>query len=93
MAAWSVWLKEVAVTELLVRGLDEQTHEQLRRRAATNRRSPEDEARVILTTALTSGQPNLGAAWLEMAQQLRDTVGGVDLELPERQVPREVGLR
>jgi hypothetical protein len=30
---------------------------------------------------------------VQMARQLRDDVGGIDLELPERQAPREVGLR
>ena len=81
------------MTELLVHGLDDEAQEQLRRRAATHARSAEDEARAILTEALASRTPSLGAAWLHMARQLRDEFGGVNLELPERQVPRGVDLR
>lgn len=55
-------------TSLLVRNLDEALVEQLKRRAALNRRSTEAEHREILQNAL---KPNRDPEWDELAARIR----------------------
>lgn len=70
---------------LTVRNLDDAVQHGLRRRAAEHGRSMEAEARLILTAAV--GTPSMIADWIEAARDL-----GVDLDLPDRSLPRELDL-
>ena len=79
------------MTSLMIRKLDDSVKRQLRVRAARNGRSMEEEARTILRAALASEpadpEVDLGTA----IHRLFAPLGGVDLELPERetvQAPR-----
>ena len=68
---------------LTIRHLDEKAKAQLRVRAAKHGRSMEEEARVILRTALAIAEPrttNLGDAIRRRFAGL----GGVELKLPRR---------
>lgn len=76
------------MASITIRNLDEQTKERLRVRAARQGRSMENEARNILRVAAakdTSAPRNL-------AQAIRNRfgpLGGVELELPERELMRK----
>ena len=76
------------MASITIRNLDHETKERLRVRAAYRRRSMEDEARNILREALArdSVQPS------NLADAIRkrfEPLGGVDLQLPEREPIRE----
>lgn len=71
---------------ITVRNLSPTTQRKLKERAAANNRSMEAEARAILTAAV--GDDGFGPAWLAMAAD----IGGVELDLPERSIPRDVDL-
>ena len=73
---------------IIVRQVDENLKLQLRMRAAKNGRSMEEEVRFILRIALTvdSAKPNLA----ESIRRRFVPLGGVDLELPEREAVREI---
>jgi plasmid stability protein len=76
------------MASITLRNLDEQTKERLRVRAARQGRSMEDEARSILRTALAQDTKTTR----NLAQAIRrrfEPLGGVELELPERQPMRE----
>jgi plasmid stability protein len=70
------------MASLVVRQLDDDTKERLRRRAAEHGRSMEAEARAILRDALT---PTVYAEGFGLRVHRRfAAIGGVDLELPAR---------
>lgn len=76
------------MASITIRNLDEQTKERLRIRAAHQGRSMEDEARNILRAAVAkeaTQSRNLAHAIKKRFEQF----GGLDIELPERQPPRE----
>ena len=65
-----------------IRDLDDRVRERLRVRAAANGRSMEAEARAILTEAVS--EPGESQGLLAGLLGRMRTVGGVELELPER---------
>jgi len=68
---------------LTIRQLDENTKARLRIRAAHHGRSMEEEAREILRSTLTAGEP----ATRNLAESIRRrfaALGGVELKLPKR---------
>lgn len=72
---------------LTIRNLDEHVQQRLRTRAAEHHRSVEAEVRDILTRVVNP--PFLfGAALLALGQE----IGGVDLDLPQRESQRAVDL-
>ena len=76
------------MSSLIVRQVDESLKLKLRMRAAKNGRSMEEEVRYILRIALTedSAKPNL----FESIRRRFEPLGGVELELPERELAREL---
>ncbi|MFO1035675.1 MAG: plasmid stabilization protein [Geminicoccaceae bacterium] len=73
------------MANLTIRKLDPTVKERLRVRAAQHGHSMEEEARRILSQTL---QPEPQNAYDRMRRHFID-LGGVDLELPERQPGRE----
>lgn len=79
---------------LTIRNLDEHLKRSLRLRAAVHGRSMEQEARLILAEALTSGEPTPdGAAWLQRVRQRFQGLESDDWRVPargenERELPR-----
>ena len=71
--------------EITIRNLDHEVHRLLANRAIANGRSVEAEACAILVAAVEP--PNFARDWLAMAEPL-----SVELELPERSMPREIDL-
>ena len=72
---------------LTIRDLDEELRAQLRVRAAQHGRSMEAEVRAILRDAMT--KPPTAERLGSRIRQRFSSVGGVELELPERgEVPR-----
>lgn len=70
-------------TTLTIRQLPEETKYLLRRRAASNGRSMEAEARAILREALARPAA-VDLSWVEELIMAGESAGGVDLELPDR---------
>jgi len=66
---------------LTIRNIDDTIKERLRVRAAMNGHSMEEEARVILKTAVGG---ITGAALWQLSRELFGGENGVDLELPPR---------
>ena len=75
------------MASITIRNLDEDVKTRLRVRAASNGRSMEEEARLILRDAVgrKPGSRNLAEAIRARIAPL----GGVDLELPPREPARE----
>ena len=76
------------MASITIRNLDEDVKTRLRVRAAENRRSMEEEVRVILRDVVNGGRAvprNLAT----FTRQCFASVGGVDLELPRRGPMRE----
>lgn len=76
------------MASITIRDLEPELKERLRVRAARNGRSMEEEARVILRTAVTTSpttQKGLGSA----IRRRFEAAGGVELELPPRLPGRE----
>ena len=75
------------MASITIRNLDDGVKSKLRVRAATNGRSMEEEARIILREAVEqeSSEKGLGTAIHELFKPL----GGVDLEIPPREPMRE----
>jgi len=71
------------VASLTIRRLDDNTKAKLRVRAAHHGRSMEEEAREILTSALTQA-PASGKALVDKIRSRFAPLGGVDLKLPPR---------
>ncbi|MBL8518635.1 MAG: plasmid stabilization protein [Betaproteobacteria bacterium] len=78
------------MASITIRNLDERLKRELRIRAARHSRSMEDEVRNILKMALSedASQPHLAQSIRACFQEL----GGVSLELPPRDAPREPPL-
>ena len=76
------------MASITIRNLDETLKKQLRIRAAQHGRSMEEEARELLRTVLAETiQPPQDLA--RTIRQRFAAVGGVELELPEREPARE----
>jgi plasmid stability protein len=78
------------MSSITIRNLDPALKETLRVRAAENGHSVEAEAREILRSALSRKAPPANGA--DLYQRIRarfEPLGGVDLELPPRDPPRE----
>jgi plasmid stability protein len=76
------------MANITIRGLDPELKERLRIRAARHGRSMEEEARVILREAIAEGTKSP----TRLADSIRrrfQAVGGVELELPEREPMRD----
>ena len=75
------------MASITIRNLDEDVKTRLRVRAAENRRSMEEEVRVILREAVgrKPGSQNLAS----LIRTRFAPLGGVDLELPPREPARE----
>ncbi len=73
---------------MTIRKIDPQLKARLRVRAAEHGRSMEDEARDILRTAL-SVQNERGDSLYAFIREHIEPLGGVDLELPQREPARE----
>jgi len=71
---------------LVVRNVDEGVKARLARLAAANGRSMEAEVRSILKSA--AYEPTWLSEWLELVPGF----SGVELELPQRSLPRELDL-
>ena len=73
---------------LTIRGLDAAVKARLRRRAAARGHSMEEEARQLLTQALDqAAEPETGLG--DAIHALFAPLGGVELELPPREMGRE----
>lgn len=75
---------------LTIRNLDDSVKASLRLRAARNGRSMEEEVRVILRGALAEdgeGTPPRNLA--EIARDIFEPLGGVELDLPPREPARD----
>ena len=70
---------------LTIRGLSADTRKKLKQRAARNDRSMEAEARRILDEAVQV-RPTLGQALIALGDEIRREMGGVELEIPPREV-------
>ncbi|MBI4922770.1 MAG: plasmid stabilization protein [Devosia nanyangense] len=68
---------------LTIRNIDEQLKRDLRRRAAANDRSMEEEARVILRRALNGAQPASEGLATSIRREVERLGGGIDFELPD----------
>lgn len=77
------------MTTLTIRNLDPTVKERLRVRAAERGHSMEAEARQILKQALTSDAPRTGRAFTERIRAHFEALGGVDLDIPRRDPPRD----
>ena len=76
------------MASITIRNLDDEVKTRLRMRAANNRRSMEEEARLILRAAV--GPEPVPAKGLGTAiHELFKPHGGVELELPHREPMRE----
>lgn len=76
------------MSTLTIRRLDPAVKERLRVRAAREGHSMEEEARRILSRAMSPSEPEPRNAY-EAIRRHFAPLGGVELELPPRQPPRE----
>ena len=73
---------------LLIRNLDDSLKKALRKRAAEHGRSMEEEARLLLKTALLQGRSTMGLG--SRLHAIAMEVGGWDFEIPPRtEMPRK----
>ena len=78
------------VATMTIRNLDEDVKARLRVRAAQHGRSMEEEARSILRIALsTPPEANTGSALVKAIRARVARFGGIELELPLREPPRD----
>ncbi|HOP16294.1 MAG TPA: plasmid stabilization protein [Gammaproteobacteria bacterium] len=76
------------MASITIRNLDDETKERLRVRAAHRRRSMEAEARSILREALAA-ETTLPRNLATLVHDRFSVLGGVDLEIPVRELMRE----
>jgi plasmid stability protein len=76
------------MASITIRGLDENTKERLRVRAAHHKRSMEEEARTILRAAVAQDETSGGNLAEAIRRRFRP-LGGVELRLPEREGMRK----
>lgn len=75
------------MASIIIRGLDDETKEQLTKRAASHHRSMEAEVRSILTETVRAQNTGIGLAIMQAVQ----AVGGIeDLPAPARHDPARV---
>ncbi|UZR28750.1 FitA-like ribbon-helix-helix domain-containing protein [Methylococcus mesophilus] len=72
---------------MTIRNIDDRLKARLRVLSAMHGRSMEDEARDILSTAL-SAEPTRGRHLVDSIRARIEPLGGVELELPAREVIR-----
>lgn len=71
---------------ITIRNLSDETHRALKARAAANNRSTEAEVRAILDASVEAADRiKLGSLLASIGRE----AGGVDLEAPRNQTPRE----
>ena len=75
------------MASITIRRLDDNVKAKLRIRAATHGRSMEEEARAILKASLGT-KPEEGLNWVDAMRRRVEAVGGIDLKLPKRELPR-----
>lgn len=73
---------------IVVRNLPDDVKDRLVARAHTHKRSMEAEVRAIIAESLQPAS-TWGETFLRGADEFRRRHGGIDLELPERSLPRE----
>ncbi|HEY7822618.1 MAG TPA: Arc family DNA-binding protein [Acidimicrobiia bacterium] len=73
------------MADLSIRNLEDSVRERLRNRAASHGRSMESEVRAILTEAVM--EPERPAGFLEAVFDRFSSLGGVELDIPERSTP------
>jgi plasmid stability protein len=73
------------VAALTIRNIDDKLKSDLRKRAAANDRSMEEEARVILRRALSGARPVAEGLATSIRREVERLGGGIDFELPEDQ--------
>lgn len=73
------------MADLSIRNLEDSVRERLRTRAASHGRSMESEVRAILTEAVM--EPEQPAGFLETVFDRFSSLGGVELDIPERSTP------
>ena len=76
------------MASITIRSLDSDVKEMLRVQAARHGRSMEEEARVILRTVLTTQSKPKGNLYDRIHGRFA-ALGGVDLDLPPREMGRE----
>ena len=76
------------MASITIRDLEPELKERLRVRAARNGRSMEEEARVILRTAVTTSPTTQTGLGTSISRRFR-AAGGLDLQLPPRLPGRE----
>ncbi|MFC0711222.1 FitA-like ribbon-helix-helix domain-containing protein [Azorhizophilus paspali] len=75
---------------MTIRNLDDDVKARLRVRAAQHGRSMEEEARSILRAALDADpQAHTGAALVKAIRARMERFGGIELDLPPRELMRE----
>ena len=74
------------MASITIRNLDEEVKSRLRVRAAEHHRSMEEEARLILCDAV--GRPEMPGDLVTAIRSRIAPLGGVDLELPSREIGR-----
>jgi len=79
---------DFAMSSITIRRLDPDLKERLRVRAARHGHSMEAEVRQILETTLTRPEPQAGSDLYQRIHARFAAVGGVDLDLPPRDVGR-----
>jgi plasmid stability protein len=77
------------MSSITIRNLDPSVKERLRLRAAQHGRSMEAEARRILQSAVDASYASRSRNLYDRIRERFDPLGGVDLELPEREPARE----
>lgn len=75
------------MASITIRNLDDAVKTRLRVRAATNGRSMEEEARIILREAVEEEATEKGLG--TKLRELFEPLGGVELEIPPREPMRE----
>jgi plasmid stability protein len=76
------------MASITIRDLGDDVKRKLRLRAAQHGRSMEEEARQILRAALARTAPTGRDLYAAIRRRI-EPIGGVDLELPPRELPRE----
>lgn len=73
---------------MTIRNLDDDLKMQLRVRAARHGKSMEEEARSILRSALRA-EPLSGQSLVDSIRAMVEPYGGIELELPPRELQRD----
>jgi len=76
------------MASMTIRGIDDGLKKKLRMQAALHGCSMEEEARDILRAALSTEQSNSGTSLLNAIRTRVAPLGGIDLDLPNREVIR-----